>query len=77
MQKALVALAQYFSYENDYYNSYVHYALALEIIGYKEEMMRALQLSASIINRDLSYHEFKEVINFIDGIEQNKSIDHS
>ncbi len=70
-QKALVAWAQYFSYENDYYNSYVHYALALGIIGYKEEMMRALQRSASIINRDLSYHEFKEVINFIEGIEQN------
>ncbi len=67
-QKALVAWAQYFSYKNDYYNSYVHYALALGIIGYKEEMMRALQRSASLINRDLSYHEFKEVIDFVENV---------
>ncbi len=69
-QKAIVAWAQYFSYKNDYYNSYVHYALALGILGYKEEMMRALERSASLINRDLSYHEFKEVKDFIEKIEQ-------
>jgi hypothetical protein len=63
-QKALVAWAQYFSYENDYYNSYVHYALALFILGYKEEMLRALQRSATLINRDLTYHEFAEIIHF-------------
>lgn len=34
-------------------------------IGYKEDMMRALELSASIIKRDLDYFEFKEVIDFI------------
>lgn len=71
-QKALVAWAQYFSYKNNYYNSYVHYALALGILGYKEEMMRALLRSASLIERDLSYHEFKEVIDFIEKTEQNK-----
>ena len=37
-QKALVAWAQYFSYENDYYNPYVHYALALGMLGYKEDI---------------------------------------
>lgn len=63
-QKAVVAWAQYFSYKNDYYNSYVHYALALGILGYKEEMMRALERSASLIKRDLSYQEFKDVIDF-------------
>lgn len=68
--KAVVAWAQYFSYKNDYYNSYVHYALALGILGYKEEMMRALRRSASLINRDLSYHEFKEVTDFIEELEQ-------
>jgi hypothetical protein len=68
-QKAVVAWAQYFSYENNYYNSYVHYALALGILGYKEEMLRALERSASLINRDLSYHEFEEVISFIEKIQ--------
>ena len=67
-QKALVAWAQYFSYKNDYYNAYVHYALALGILGYKEEMIRALQKSASIINKDFEYFEFKEIINFINNI---------
>ena len=70
-QKALVAWAQYFSYTNDYYNSYVHYALALGILGYKEEMMRALEHSASLIKKDLNYHEFQEVIQFIKEIEQH------
>lgn len=65
-QKAIVAWAQYFSYTNDYYNAYVHYALALGILGYHEEMMRALQRSSSIIKRDLEYFEFKEVTDFID-----------
>lgn len=68
-QKAIVSWAQYFSYKNDYYNSYVHYALALGILGYKDEMMKALQHSANIIKKDLSYHEFKEVIDFIEKIE--------
>jgi tetratricopeptide (TPR) repeat protein len=69
-QKALAAWAQYFSYENDYYNSYVHYALALGILGYKEEMMRALQRSAALIKKDLNYHEFQEVQTFINGISK-------
>lgn len=69
-QKALVAWAQYFSYENDYYNAYVHYALALGILGYKEEMMQALQRSAHLIEKDLDYHEFKEVITFVDEAEK-------
>ncbi len=68
-QKALVAWAQYFSYVNDYYNAYVHYALALGILGYQDEMMKALQRSASIIKRDLDYVEFKEVIDFVHDIQ--------
>ena len=63
-QKALVSWAQYFTYENDYYNSYVHYGLALGILGHKQEMLRALNQSACLINRSLDYHEFKEVIDF-------------
>lgn len=71
-QKALVAWAQYFSYENDYYNAYVHYALALGILGYKDEMMRALQHSASLIKKDLSYREFTEVTDFIKMAEEKR-----
>lgn len=67
-QKAVVAWAQYFSYTNDYYNAYVHYALALGILGYKQEMMRALAKSASLIKRDMDYFEFKEVIDFIEKV---------
>ena len=63
-QRSLVAWAQHFSYKNDYYNSYVHYALALGILNYREEMLKALEHSARLINRDLTYHEFVEVINF-------------
>lgn len=68
-QKSLTAWAQYFSYKNDYYNSYVHYALALGILGYKIEMVRALKHAADLINRDLDYHEFKEVIDFVQSLK--------
>ena len=67
-QKAIVAWAQYFSYKNDYYNAYVHYALALGILGYKDDMMKALERSASIMKKGLDYFEFKEVIDFIQKI---------
>lgn len=68
--KAVVAWAQFLSYENTYYNAYVHYAIALGILGHKDEMMKALTRSAELIHRDLNYVEFKEVIAFIDGIEK-------
>lgn len=70
-QRALVAWAQYFTYSNNNYNAYVHYALALGILGYNDEMMRALNRSAAIIKKDLSYFEFKDVIAFV---EQHKKI---
>lgn len=68
-QKAMVSWAQYFSYENTYYNSYVHYALALGILGHKEEMMRALTRSASMLQRGFDYFEFKEVIDSVNGLD--------
>ena len=69
-QKAIVAWAQFFSYKNDYYNAYVHYALALGILGHKDEMTRALTRSASIIKSDLDYFEFKNVIDFVNSTEK-------
>lgn len=68
-QKALIAWAQYFSYSNNYYNAYVHYALALGILGYKDEMMKALQRSADLIKKDLSFNEFREVVEFIEAMK--------
>ncbi len=65
-QKALVAWGQFFSYKNDYYNAYVHFATALGILGYTDDMMKALKKSASLIDRDLAYFEFKEVIDFVE-----------
>jgi tetratricopeptide (TPR) repeat protein len=70
-QKALVAWAQCFSYENTYYNAYVHYALSLGLLGNKEEMLRALQRSADLIHQDLSYPEFKKVIELIDKVSEH------
>lgn len=64
-QKSVVAWGQYFSLENDYYNPFVHYGLALGILGQKDEMMRALRRGAELIHRDLDYTEFKDVIDFI------------
>lgn len=69
-QKAIVAWAQYFSYKNDYYNAYVHYALALGILDYHEEMMRALHRSSIMIGKDLDYFEFKEITDFIEQVNQ-------
>lgn len=69
-QKALVAWAQYFTYKNDYYNAYVHFALALGILGYKKEMERALVHAADIIKKDLNFPEFKEVIEFVNEAEK-------
>lgn len=63
-EKALLAWAQYMSYCNNYYNAYVHYGLALGILGYNQEMMRALQRGAALIHVDLNYWEFDEVIRF-------------
>ena len=68
-QTSVVAWAQYFSYRTDYYNAYVHYALALGILGHHDAMIKALQKSANMIQSDLNYHEFKEVIDFINSLE--------
>jgi tetratricopeptide (TPR) repeat protein len=65
-QKALVAWAQFFSYHNTYYNAYVHYGLALGILGRRDEMEKALKHGAGLINQDLNHIEFKEIIDFFE-----------
>ena len=66
-RKAVIAWAQYMSYCNDYYNAYVHYGLALGILGETKEMIRALQRGAKLIHTDLDYYEFREVIEYVCG----------
>lgn len=73
-QKALVAWAQCFSYDNNYYNAYVHYGLTLGILGDKTEMLRALQRGAELIHQDLKYPEFKEVIESINKLPKKKVV---
>lgn len=63
--KAVIAWAQYLTYYNDYYNAYVHYGMALGILGHRVEMKRALTRGAELIHTDLNYYEFKEVLDFI------------
>lgn len=72
-QKALIAWAQCFSYDNTYYNAYVHYALTLGILGNKDAMLRALRRGADLIHQDLNHPEFKKVIQFFDDIEKENS----
>ncbi|HEV2601796.1 MAG TPA: hypothetical protein VGT41_05910 [Candidatus Babeliales bacterium] len=67
-QTALVAWAQHFNYADASHNALVHYALALGILGYRQEMMHALHQSAHLINKDLDYIEFQEIITFINAI---------
>src|SRR3990167_9878281 len=78
-QKALIAWAQCFSYDNTYYNAYVHYALTLGVLGNKDEMLKALRRGADLIHQDLNYPEFKKVIKFFDEVEKvnSKNIDES
>lgn len=68
-RKSLIAWAQYMSYCNNYYNAYVHYGLALGILGETQEMMRALERGAKLIHTDLDYSEFREVIEYISSLE--------
>lgn len=67
-QKAVIAWGQYFSYTNTYYNAYVHFAIALAILGNKEEALRALSHASEIIKKD--HVEFQEVKDFITKAEQ-------
>lgn len=66
--KSVRAWAQFFSYDNSYYNAYAHYALALGILGYKDEMEKALQRGMTIIKKN--HIEFQEVRDFINQAEK-------
>ena len=64
-KRAVKACKLYFKINPDYYNSYVHYALALGILKKFEEMENALQKSQKLSGKNKSYNEFKEIRDII------------
>lgn len=60
-RRSVRAWANYFKFKADYYNAYVHYALALGILGRTADMETALNKSAKLSGKPDSYHEFKDV----------------
>jgi len=69
-ERAVIAWEKYHSVQPDYYNSYVHYSLALGILGREDEMNKALEKSAQLSGKDENYREFvwvrEEIKNLID-----------
>ena len=59
--RAVRAWENLFKFSDKYYNSYVHYALALGILGRTGEMEAALGRSARLSGKPKSYREFTEV----------------
>lgn len=60
-KRAIRAWENYFKFKADYYNAYVHYALALGIMERYGEMEAALAKSAKLSGKPRSYREFEEV----------------
>jgi len=60
-RRAVLAWESLFKFHDKYYNSYVHYALALGILGRTKEMEAALARSARLSGKPKTYREFTEV----------------
>lgn len=67
-KKAIEAWEIYFQADSNYYNPYVHYAMAWGILGNQKKMMDALKRASKQSGKPLSYREFKEVIEEIENI---------
>ena len=67
-KKAIESWEIYFEINKNYYNAYVHYALAFGILGEEKKMMKALKTSAKLCKKDLSYREFTETIEAVKAI---------
>lgn len=59
--RAINAWENFFKFKDDYYNAYVHYALALGIAGRVPDMEAALGKSGKLSGKPGSYREFVEV----------------
>lgn len=60
-KRAVRAWENYFKFKADYYNAYVHYALALGILGRKVDMEAALKKSGRLSGKPDSYQEFRDI----------------
>jgi hypothetical protein len=68
-QKSVDAWEIYFKSEKKYYNPYVHYGLALGILGRKKEMMKALKTSSKLCKKPMSYREFSQTIEWVEALK--------
>lgn len=59
-QRAVAAWERFLKFKDDYYNAYVHYALALGLLGRLKEMEGALNKSAGLSGKPASYKEFRD-----------------
>lgn len=59
--RAITAWEKFFKFKDDYYNAYVHYALALGIAARVTDMEAALKKSGKLSGKPESYREFVEV----------------
>lgn len=69
-KRAVRAWENFFRFKADYYNAYVHYALALGILGRTDAMEAALDKSAGLSGKSRSYREFREVRENIAGLDK-------
>ena len=60
-RRAVNSWEGFFKFKADYYNAYVHYALALGVLGRYADMDCALARSAKLSGKPASYREFAEV----------------
>jgi len=60
-RRAAASWEKFFLFKADYYNAYVHYALALGILGRLKDMEAALGKSASLSGKPHTYREFVSV----------------
>lgn len=60
-RRAINSWENFFKFKADYYNAYVHYALAFGVLGRLKEMEAALKKSAALSGKPRSYREFAEV----------------
>src|SRR5690606_26878672 len=65
-KKSVDAWKKYFEYRKDYYNPYVHYALALGFLGRIKEMEQSLENAMKLSKKPEDFVEFKEVREIIE-----------
>lgn len=71
-RRAISAWDKFLKFKGDYYNAYVHYALAHGILGRVKEMEAALEKSARLSQKPPSYREFADVRRKISGLNSKK-----